>query len=133
MAPQGGHPHSDRPNWKPGDDDADELLDQKVRDRAREICEAIRQGKSERHIAKLFGVPRTTIWRMKLMGQIPKTLFDRLLDGIRSGDFKLSTKSMAAIGRCLKDGNLTRGEVQCCPQCGYVLRARPDINNQAAI
>jgi len=38
----GSHPHSDRPNWQPGDDDEEELMLQKIAD-------ALRDGKSERH------------------------------------------------------------------------------------
>jgi hypothetical protein len=32
----GNHPYSDRPNWQPGDDDADELLIQKIADALRD-------------------------------------------------------------------------------------------------
>jgi hypothetical protein len=31
----GSHPHSNRPNWQAGDDDADELLHQKIADAQR--------------------------------------------------------------------------------------------------
>jgi len=47
----GSHPHSNRPNWQAGDDDADELLHQKIAD-------AQRAG-SERQLAKPVGLSRT--------------------------------------------------------------------------
>jgi hypothetical protein len=121
----GSHPHSDRPNWQPGDDDADELLTQKIAD-------ALRDGKSERQIAKLLGLSRTLVWRMKLISQIPEPLFLRLQEARRSGAISLSTKTLAAIGRALGDGELLRGEVECCPHCGHKLRVRLDISQAAA-
>jgi hypothetical protein len=115
----GSHPHSDRPNWQPGDDDADELLTQKIAD-------ALRDGKSERHLANLLGLSRMRLWRCRMMAQIPEPLSERLsAAGYRS-------RTLAAIGRALQDGELLRGEVECCPNCGHKLRVRPDIP-QAAI
>src|SRR5262249_55419286 len=67
----GSHPHSDRPNWRPGDDDADELQLEKIRD-------ALRDGKSERQIAKLLGVSRMMLWRGRAKARIPKGLYERL-------------------------------------------------------
>jgi hypothetical protein len=122
----GSHPHSDRPNWQPGDDDADELLVQKIAD-------ALRNGVSERHIAKLLGLSRMQVWRGKMASRIPEALFERLCEARRAGLIKsFSTKLLAAIGRSLPDGELLRGEVECCPNCGHRLRVRPDIP-QAAI
>jgi hypothetical protein len=46
-----------------GPDDAGELLVEKIRD-------ALRDGKSERHLAKLLGVSRALLWRAKMMSQI---------------------------------------------------------------
>src|SRR5262249_53423136 len=60
----GSHPHSDRPNWGPSDDDAEELLLQKIAD-------AIRDGQSERHIAKLLGISRMMLWRGRAYAAIP--------------------------------------------------------------
>src|SRR5258708_36833177 len=68
----GSHPQSNRPNWQPGDDDADELLTQKIAD-------ALRDGKSERQIAKLLGISRMMLWRGKVMSAIPDVLADRLM------------------------------------------------------
>jgi hypothetical protein len=116
----GSHPHSDRPNWRPGDDDADEFLVQKIAD-------ALREGKSERQFAKLLGLSRMKLWRGRMMAKIPEPLFERLLAaGYRS------SRILAAIGRALQDGEFLRGEVECCPNCGHTLRVRPDTP-QAAI
>jgi len=66
------------------------------------------------------------LWRGRMMGQIPEPLFGRLsAAGYRS-------RTLAAIGRALQDGELLRGEVERCPNCGHKLRVRPDIP-QAAI
>lgn len=121
----GSHPHSDRPNWRPGDDDRDELLAQKIAD-------ALRDGKSERQIAKLLGISRMRVWRMKAISRIPEPLFDRLCEAWTVGLLpRLSTKLLAAIGRALEDGELLRGEVECCPNCGHKLRIRMDIPRTA--
>jgi hypothetical protein len=108
----GSHPHSDRTNWRPGDDDAEELLLQKIRD-------ALREGKSERHIAKLLGVPRMMLWRGKMMAAIPPGLYERLMAA------RVGTKAMLHIGRfCSDPDNPPGAEVECCPNCGHVLRVR---------
>jgi hypothetical protein len=111
-------------NWRPGDDDTDDLLSQKIAD-------ALRDGKSERQIAKLLGLSRTHIWRIKMMANIPESLLNRLFAARSAGTIPLSTKSLAAIGRCLKDGELLRGEIECCPNCGHQLRVRPDVSPAA--
>jgi hypothetical protein len=38
---------------------------------------------------------------------------------------------MAAIGRAFKDGDLLRGEIERCPNCGHTLRIRPGISPAA--
>jgi len=93
MAPRGATPHIDRPNWQPGDDDADELLVQKVPD-------ALRDGASERKLAKLLGLSRVHLCRCHMAAQIPEPLFPRLCEARRAGVIKqpLSVKSLAAIG-----------------------------------
>src|SRR6516165_1304302 len=58
MTTSNGSPSSHLRNWRPGDDNADELLQQKIAD-------ALRDGKSERQIAKLLNIPRTKLWRGK--------------------------------------------------------------------
>jgi hypothetical protein len=45
-----------------------------------------------------------------------------LLDPDVNLAFPLSTKTLAAIGRAVKDGELLRGEVECCPHCGHTLK-----------
>jgi hypothetical protein len=99
------------PNWRPGDGDADELLRQKIAD-------ALRHGKGERHIAKLLGVSRMTLWRGKKSSAIPTGLFQRLLHA------RVGTKALIAIGRFCETGELPQFERECCPNCGHVLRVR---------
>jgi hypothetical protein len=128
----GNHPHVDRPNWRPGDDDVDELKLQKLND-------AFRNGDiSERGLAKLLGWNRTKIRRLKAMTQIPEPLRDRLCEAWRSGTIRrLSVKSWAAVGRLIRemdergDDAQLRGEVECCPNCGHTLRVRFDVEPAA--
>jgi hypothetical protein len=111
----GSHPHADQRNWQPGDtdDDAPSLP-------------AIDPGMSERAIAKLFGVPRVTLHRWKLMAEIPEDLFELLIKGgVRS------TKQMAQIALAARGGVNRLAEVQCCPHCGGVLRVRKLISDKA--
>src|SRR5438132_12896107 len=78
----------------------DELLTQKIAD-------ALRDGKSERHLAKLLGLSRMQLWRARMMAQIPEPLLERLHEARRTGQIRqLSSKLLAAIGRALQDGEL---------------------------
>jgi hypothetical protein len=107
--------HPDRRNWRPGDDDAaDELQFQKLQD-------AIRDGASERAIAKLLGLNRAQMWRAKMASQVPKELLERLLAA------RVGHREIVGVGRALKDGELLRRDVECCPNCGHRLRLRPAI------
>jgi hypothetical protein len=112
----GSHPHSDRPNWRKAE--TFEEYQSNVREGLEEH--------SERRVAKLLELSRMKLWRSRVMAQIPEPLFNRL---IAAG---IGSKSLAAIGRALRDGNLLRGEVESCPNCGHQLRVRPAIR-QAAI
>jgi hypothetical protein len=128
----GSHPHSDRPNWQPGDDDADELQRQKLGD-------LFRNGGSERQIAKALGWPRTKVQRLKAMTEIPEPLRERLGQAWKSGAIRrLSVKSWAAIGRLIReveekgdDARLLCGEVERCPNCGHTLRVRHSVEPAA--
>jgi hypothetical protein len=72
------------------------------------------------------------LWRGRMMAQIPESLWARLREARHAGHIsRLSSKSLAAIGRALQDGELLRGEVECCPNCGHTLRVRPDIGRAA--
>jgi hypothetical protein len=107
--------HPDRRNWRPGDDDAaDELQFQKLQD-------AIRDGASERAISKLLGLNRARMWRAKMIANIPDELFDRLSAA------RVGRREIVGVGRALKDGELLRSDVECCPNCGHRLRLRPAI------
>ena len=106
----GRHTHADRPNWQPASTIEDYLRN------CREGLEAY----SERRAAKLFGVPRTTLWRWRMMAEIPEELFDRL---ISQSDHKLSTKELASVGRALA-GNQPSTTIERCPHCAGMIRAR---------
>jgi hypothetical protein len=119
--PPGSHPHLDRRNWHPGDDDGDDLLIQKIAD-------ALRDGKSERQIAKLLGLSRTQIWRAKMMARIPTPLWERLFEARSAGRISLDRRTLVAIGRALQNGVPLRAEIECCPNCGHQLRVRGVIS-----
>jgi hypothetical protein len=107
----GSHPHSARPNWQPGDDDVEELQLQKLAD-------ALRDGKGERHIAKLLGVSRMMFWRGRAMAAIPKGLRERLIAA------RVGKKAMIYVGRPCSGDEEVRPEVERCPHCGGLLRVR---------
>jgi len=110
MTPNGS-PGSQLRNWRPGDDDAEELLHQKIAD-------ALRDGKSERQIAKLLGLPRALIWRGKKLAAIPAGLLERLFQA------RVGARAMLYIGRCYESGEAAPIETERCPNCGHVLRVR---------
>jgi len=108
----GSHPHNDRPNWQPGDNDADELLRQKIMD-------ALRDGKGERQIAKLLGVSRMMFWRGRAMAAIPKGLYERLSAA------GVGIKAKIYLGRLFSgDEDKLAPEAEYCPHCGGLLRVR---------
>jgi hypothetical protein len=112
----GSHPHSDRPNWHPG-----ETLEHFLQN----VREGLEQP-SDRRLAKLMGVPRVMLWRMRMMAEIPEDLFERLLDG-----GILSTKALAQMGYALRNGENSIAETERCPHCGHVLRKRPQVSSKA--
>lgn len=112
----GGHPHTDRPNWRPAET-VDEYL---------ENCEAGLEEFSERRLAKLWGVPRVELQRWKLMAELPTELVDRLLKG-----GVCSTKALAQVALALRRGGNAVAEVECCPNCGHVIRGRQLVEKRA--
>jgi len=98
-------------NWRPGDDDADDLLQQKIAD-------TLRDGKSERHLAKLLDVSRSVFWRSKKLNTIPDGLLERLFDA------RVGSKALLYIARLCESGKLPPVEVEHCPNCGHTLRVR---------
>src|SRR5262245_31872675 len=108
---EGGYPGSHLSNWRPGDDDSEELLLQKIAD-------ALRNGESERKIAKLLNVPRMRIYRAKQLAAIPEELFEELMAA------RVGTKAMMYIGRFA--GERPPLETECCPNCGHLLRVRSE-------
>jgi hypothetical protein len=113
----GSHPHSDRPNWRPAET-FDEYLSN---------CRDGLEKFSERRAAKLLGVPRAQLWRWKLMAEIPKDLLDLILATAKREKIKLSTKMLAYVGQSLRTWNVGR-DVECCPNCGHVLRVRRHVH-----
>ena len=104
----GSHLHSDRPNWQPAET-ADEY--------ATNVREGLEKYSERRH-AKLLEVSRMTLNRWKKMAAIPEDLFNLL---IATGN--CSTKALAQIGQAF-NGKSSKGEVECCPHCGAIIRFR---------
>lgn len=120
--PPGGHPHADRPNWRPAET-ADEYL---------RNCNEGLEKYSQRRMAKLLGQSRITVWRWQLMAQVPEDLVDLLQQKSKR---PLSTKSLAAVGRVLRQqlrngDNKVTSDLECCPQCGYTLRVRHRLSDE---
>jgi hypothetical protein len=90
----GSHPHSDRPNWSPAAT-IEEYLD---------YCAEGLETYSDRRAAKLLGVPRSHVQRMRLAAGVPEDLFERLLSARRAGGLVLSLKTLAAVGKALDRG-----------------------------
>jgi len=112
----GSHPHSDRPNWRPAET-AEEYQ--------RNCAEGL-EAYSERRMAKLLGISRALAWRAQLAAQIPQDLLDRLK---QKSDRPLRTKTLAAIALAIKRGKVDI-DVECCPNCGHVLRMRQTVSDQ---
>jgi len=94
MTADNGSPGSHLRNWR-HDDDAEELLEQKIRD-------ALRDGVSDRHLAKLIGCPRKRIWQARIYAAIPDGLFDCLIE---ARPF-VGTRALIYIGRYCETGKL---------------------------
>lgn len=118
--PQADHPHADRRNWQPA-----RTIDEYLQN-----CREGIEDYSERHVAKLLGVPRISLWRMKLLAQLPEGLFERL---IKEG-CATSTKQLAQIVQFLSmpelDWDANVAEEVCCPHCGGLIRRRLKANKK---
>ena len=111
----GEHPHSDRPNWRPGETVGEDLL---------HVREGLEQHSVER-MTKLLDMNRTHAWRARQLTYIPEVLFGRLA---RAG---IRTRQLAQIGLAFaRDGNQP-AEVERCPHCGEVIRVRWLIGRRA--
>ena len=108
-----GSPGSHLRNWQPGDDDSEELQEQKIRD-------AIRDSVSDREFAKRTGWPRKLIWQARMYASIPNELFERLIEARPL----VGTKALVWVGRYCATGKLPPLEMECCPNCGHMLRTR---------
>jgi hypothetical protein len=109
-----GSPGSHLRNWQPGGDDTEELMLQ--------IADALRNGESERHLAKLLDVPRSMLWRGKKLAAIPEGLCKRLLEARP----RIGSKALTWIGRYCETGDFPPIEMECCPNCGHILRSRSE-------
>jgi hypothetical protein len=105
----GSHPHTDRPNWRPG-----ETLDEYMRNR-HEGLETF----SKRRVAKLIGWTRVDIWRATLTADIPEDSFELL---VLASD-PPSPRELANVALTLRD-NHESTDIERCPHCRTVLRVR---------
>jgi hypothetical protein len=85
-------------------------------------CREGLEEKSDRRAAKLMGVSRMWVYRAKLMSELPRDLFERLL----AMDKVPSTKQFASIALALRRGEKTN-YAERCPHCGELLRVRQDF------
>jgi hypothetical protein len=108
-----GSPGSHGRNWLPASTDADYLCN----------CREGLEERSDRRMAKLMGWSRAHMWRVKLMAELPDDLFEALL---AAGG--CSSKSLAAVALALRRGE-ARGNAECCPRCGHVLRIRGAVSD----
>jgi hypothetical protein len=107
----GSHPHADRPNWQPADNVDDYFCN----------CHEGLEAYSERRVAKLLGVSRMNVTRMKLMADLPEALFERLLAMPST-----STNEFAAVAQALARGKVDQS-AEHCPHCGGTLRIRASL------
>jgi hypothetical protein len=107
----GEHPHADRPNWQPAT-----TIDDYLRN-----CHEGLERYSDKHAAELLGCSRVELWRMKLMAEIPESLFEELL---AHGSRVPGSRSLAQVGRALKNGGQQTAGIERCPHCGGLLRRR---------
>jgi hypothetical protein len=112
----GSHPHSDRPNWRPA-----ETIDEYVAN-----CRDGLEQYSDRHAAKLLGVPRVHVYRMRLAAEISDDLFERLLE---KPSRPPGLKQLAAVALALRSGELIR-DAERCSHCGGVVRVRARISSE---
>jgi hypothetical protein len=113
--PPGGHPHADRPNWRPAST---------IEEYVRNFQEGL-EPYSGRRAAKLLGISRAELWRWQLMAELPEALFEALL----KADRKPSTKALASVASALK-GNGREADAELCPHCGGVLRVRLRVSTE---
>jgi hypothetical protein len=112
--PPGEHPHADRRNWQPASTAAEYLSN----------CREGLETYSEKRFAALLGLPRIELYRAKLMAELPKPLFERLLAaGI------LSSRALANVALAFRRGN-NCAEVDSCPHCGGALRIRHHVSER---
>ena len=118
-APGALAPRGAIPNWRPATTFEDYLRN----------CREGLEEYSDRRAAQLLRWSRMRLHRARLMAELPDALFEQLLaHGV------LSSKALANIAIAHKTGNII-DEIEHCPHCGGVLRARLRVGKaaQAAI
>jgi hypothetical protein len=118
----GSHPHSDRPNWRPAET-ADEYL---------QNCREGLEKFSQRRLSELMGTSRIDLWRWKQMAKLPDELYDHIFNEAKKAGIRLSTKALAQVAVALERGS-NLAEIEACPYCGGVLRARRLVSKKLAV
>lgn len=83
----------------------------------------IEKPKSLRQTAKDMGVSHTSLWRWKLMAEIPDDEFEALLSRARAEGRILTTRSIADYAR-RRRGDWIPADIEHCPHCGEPIRRR---------
>jgi hypothetical protein len=97
----GNHSHSDRPNWHPA-----ETAEEYFRN-----CDEGLEQYSDRRMAKLLGMSRTMLWRAKLVAELPRDLFETLVESSPPP----SAKQLAQIALALRREGNDVTHAECCP------------------
>jgi hypothetical protein len=83
---------------------------------------------SDRRAAKLLDWPRIQVYRAELISQIPRPVFNALVEGDVCG-----IKELAAIGLAFQSGDFRAHHIESCPHCGHPLRMRQHISRRALV
>jgi hypothetical protein len=105
------------PNWQPAT-----TFDDYIRN-----CREGLEEYSDRRLARITGWSRMHVFRMHLIAELPKALFERLL---AADDIPISAKALAGIALALRRGQ-TRADIERCPHCGEALRVRYPVGKAA--
>jgi hypothetical protein len=102
-------------NWQPAET---------IGDYVRNCNEGLEQYSSSR-AAALLGWSRVQLYRARLIAELPKVLFEKLLDhGV------LSSRELANVALAFQRGE-NGGDAERCPHCGGVVRVRWKVGKAA--
>ena len=110
----GEHPHSDRRNWRRAETPEEYLAN----------CREGLERYSDKRFAQILGEPRIYVHRARAVADIPKDLFERLVD-----EGPPSETMMAYIGQAIREG-VWPEDIDACPCCGHVLRKRHRVSER---